>query len=511
MNIVDHVFPSSGSGRLARRAHPALIAGEETVTYGRLEFAVQLAAERLMSAGFPMRRPGRVPRVGLLCPNGIAHVVLALAILRNGGCLVPIAAELTALERDAVVRTVGLDALIISDRTPWPQVTVGSPEVPRYRIESLGATLLPQLPEAWRVPLSGAAHDFCEADLAAVNPAFIRFSSGTTGAAKGVVLSHEALLARLETANRLLAIGPEDRILWILSMAHHFAVSIMLYLVRGATTLIAESAMAEPLLDTALAQEATLLYGAPFHYALLSAEASGRQWPSLRLAISTAAALPERTARAFHQRFGLPPVQGLGMIEAGLPLLNLTAAAEKPTAVGRPAPGGIEATVHHPDTGALLPAGETGELWLRGPGFFDAYLSPWQPRATVLTPEGWLRTGDLAMVDREGILRLQGRLKTVINVGGMKCFPEEIESALETHPGVREARVFGREHVRFGSVPVAEIVPTCDEPPPVSQLVAHLRELLAAYKIPVEFHFVHALPRTPSGKIARMAPAVSRP
>lgn len=502
MNIVDHVFPPAGNGRSARRSRPALIAGEETVTYGRLEIAVQLAAERLMSAGFPLRRSGRVPRVGLLCPNGIAHVILALAILRNGGCLVPIASELTAMERDAVVRTVGLDALIVSDRTPWPQVTVGSPEVPRTRIESLGATLLPQLPEEWRQPASGT-HDFQEADLAAMNPAFIRFSSGTTGVAKGVVLSHESLLARLEVANRLLTIGPEDRILWILSMAHHFAVSIMLYLVHGATTVIAESTMAEPLLDAALAHQATLLYGAPFHYALLAAEPSGRQWPELRMAVSTAAALPERTARAFHHRFGLAPVQGLGMIEAGLPLLNLTAASEKPTAVGRPAAGGIEAEVHDPCTGELLPAGETGELWLRGPGFFDAYLSPWQPCATVVTPEGWLRTGDLAMADEDGVLRLQGRLKTVINVGGMKCFPEEIEAALESHPGVREARVFGREHVRFGSVPVAEVVSAAAAPPPVAQLVAHLRELLAGYKIPVEFHFVPALPRTPSGKIAR--------
>src|SRR5690606_17953862 len=122
----------------------------------------------------------------------------------------------------------------------------------------------------------------------------------------------------------------------------------------------------------------------------------------------------------------------------------------------------------------------TGELWLRGPGLFDAYLSPWQPRAKVLTPDGWLRTGDLAVSDADGTLHLQGRLKTVINVGGMKCFPEEIEAALESHPAVREVRVYGREHPRFGSVPVAEIVPLGATPPQIPHLIAHAREVLAA-------------------------------
>lgn len=501
MNIVDHVFPPRSRDGIPRQSLPALITDEETISYGQLETAVQLTAARLMEAGFPIRRAGRVPRIGLAAPNSVAHVILALAILQNGGCLVPIAGELAPKEREAILRTVGVDALIISDSIAWPQVTIGDPEIPRHRIDSLSVTLLPRLPEAWRKPEGEVAHDFCEADLAAINPAFIRFSSGTTGRAKGVVLSHETLLARLEAAHGLLQIHPGDRILWVLSMAHHFAVSIMLYLVKGAATIIASSPLAEPLLTTALSHRATLLYGSPFHHSLLAAEPSGRHWPTLRLAVSTAAALSQRTAEAFLDRFGIPLTQGLGMIEAGLPLLNLRAAKEQPTALGSGTDGVVKATIRHPESGELLPPGEPGELWLRGPGFFDAYLSPWQPSEQLLR-DGWLRTGDLA-VEEGGLFFLKGRLKTVINVGGMKCFPEEIEAVLEQHPGVREARVYGRENARFGSVPVAEIVAAGEKPPGLPELIAHCREALASYKVPVDFHWVAKLPRTASGKVRR--------
>jgi long-chain acyl-CoA synthetase len=156
-----------------------------------------------------------------------------------------------------------------------------------------------------------------------LNPAFIRFSSGTTGTSKGIVISHESLLARVTAANRGLRIGPEDRVVWILPMAHHFAVSIMLYLLHGATTIIENSHLAEDVLNAGTKHGGTVLYGAPFHHALLATEGSGRAWPTLRLAVSTAATLPLATAQAFDQRYGVALSQGLGIIEVGLPLLNL--------------------------------------------------------------------------------------------------------------------------------------------------------------------------------------------
>lgn len=485
MNIVDLLFDP------ARCQSVALIDEFGTLTYGQLEAAVAEACTVLEACGLPQRRPGRIARVGLACPNGIEHVVFALAILRSGGCLVPIAGELAAQERETLVRTVGLDAVIVSDRMPW-QERRGEPgrSVP---MPSLKAALLLDLPRP-------AAKEWDETELAALNPAFIRFSSGTTGRAKGVILSHESLLARIEVANRRLAIGPQERIIWVLSMAHHFAVSIMLYLVKGATTVIVKSHLAEAVLEAGREHGGTVFYGSPFHHALLAAEPSGRPWPTLRLAISTAAPLPAPTATAFQKRFGVPLSQALGMIEIGLPFINTNPA--KPASIGAPLEG-IEASLRDPETRAVVAPCEIGELWVRCNGMFDAYLTPWQRRSDLLASGGWFRTGDLARQDEEGALYLVGRCKTVINVGGMKCFPEEIEAVLQEHPGVWGVRVYGLEHPRFGSVPAAEIVAAFGAAPTIAELIALCRNALASYKIPVQFRFVAELPQTASGKVRR--------
>ena len=327
MNIVDAIF------RDADRTAVALICGDEEISYGDLIARADAAAAAI--AAVP------AARVGLDCPNGVAHVVLALAIVRAGRCLVPLASELAAPERARTIRETALGAIV----------------------DATGAV---------RAVTPPADPGFDEAALAALDPAFIRFSSGTTGTSKGVVLSHASLLARVTAANRGLEIGPADRVVWILPMAHHFAVSIMLYLRAGAATIIVNSHLAADVLAAARRHGGTVLYGAPFHHALLAAEPSGLPWPSLRLAVSVAASLPPKTAQAFEARYGLALSQALGIIEVGLPLINLRAGHDKPAAVGRPLP----------DYRAETRAG--GELYLKGPGLFDAYLRPWRRREDVL-------------------------------------------------------------------------------------------------------------------------------
>jgi len=491
MNIVDLVLPARDPGA------PALICDGQSLSYGELEQVVNAACTVLREAGLPRREPGRVPRIGLACQNGSEYVVLALAILRCGGCLVPIAGELTAPEREQIVTTVALDAILLHERMPWPERS-GQPGR-ATPLPGLGATLFTDLP---RVPIP-----WDETALACLNPAFIRFSSGTTGRAKGVILSHETILRRVTLANHALAVTGEDRVIWTLSMAHHFAVSIMLYLLQGAATVILRQSLAGEILSAGREYGGTVLYGAPFHHALLAAEPSGRPWPSLRLAVSTAAPLAAPTAAAFEARYGVPLSQGLGLIEVGLPLLNTGDARCKPTSVGKPGPG-VAVQLRDPQTGLPVREGEAGELFLQCEGMLDAYLSPWQTREELLAPGGWFRTGDMVCRDAEGCLFLVGRCKTVINVGGMKCFPEEVEAVLLRHPGVQLVRVLGRGHPRFGTVPVAEIVPR-GAPPAVAELVALCRESLAGYKIPVSFRFVESLPRTASGKIQRTPAALA--
>lgn len=477
VNIVDQIALRASAER------PALIADGVTLSFGDLlERVAEVSAWLERCHGF--RRDG-ASRVGLACGNGVEYIVLALAILKAGGCLVPLADELTEPERNEIIARTGLCGMILGRGASGPRTAA-------LEIEKSTAA-------AW-VPLASPDLDH-EAEFLALGPAFIRFSSGTTGKSKGVVLSHKKLRERITAANAALEIGPGDRVLWMLPMAHHFAVSIMLYLYHGACTVIGTSHLAENILERAKATRATVIYGAPFHFAQLAVDSSEFVWPELRLAVSTAAPLSAEVARDFRTRFGKPLVQGLGIIEIGLPLLNTGGARDCPTAVGRPLPA-FDVELRD-DEGRPMATGLVGELWVKGPGMLDAYLSPWQPVDEICV-DGWFATGDLAETDAAGRFYLRGRKKSVLNVNGMKIFPEEVEAVIESLPAVRRCRVAGSPHAVLGTIPVAEVVLHPGASLTSRELIRWCREFLSAYKVPVKVRFVNELPLTENGKIRRV-------
>jgi long-chain acyl-CoA synthetase len=477
LNIVEEVF------RRADRSAVAIVAGEQTLSFGELEDLVGVAATGLGTAAGD--------RVGLYCPNGIDHIVWSLAVLARRGVLVPVAPELSAAERDQLLKITGLSVVICAGGKSWHS---DPPAADVLSVPGLGEATVAR---GWRA--EGLSFD--ERNLNALNPALIRFSSGTTGKRKGVVLSHETLLGRVTASNSRLGIGPGDRVIWILPMAHHFAVSIILYLLHGATTVIELSHLGPDVFRALETWKGTVLYASPFHYAMLATLPDGKPVESLRLAVSTAAALPEEVATRFYERYRVPLQQALGVIECGLPIFNDRWTLEKPGAIGAPQEG-YEASIRD-ESGGEADMGQSGELFLRGPGFVDAYLSPWLTRNEIL-PDGWFKTGDHARRDKEGAIFLSGRSHSVINIGGMKCFPEEVEAVLNTHPGVAESRVVALAHATFGNIPVAEIVPRDPvSPPRTGELVAACRAKLSTYKLPLKFTIVPSIPKTPSGKIQR--------
>lgn len=455
MNIVDLIFSRSTA------THSAVVSPELQLTFGELEVRMQHCAHRLSAV--PQWPQKQCPRIGLNAPNGADYIVLALAILKQNACFVPIPSELTASERSHLATATALDAIVHA-----------------------------QSAEDWRVEAVTHASPpaFDEAALAALNPAFIRFSSGTTGASKGIVISHETLLGRITAANEGLRITPQDRVLWVLPMAHHFAVSIVLYLYHGATTILAPASDPKVMIEMMHTHGATVMYGSPYHYTVLAGQPDAASLGGLRLAVSTAFALTNEVAELFASKTGLHLTQAMGIIEAGLPLMNLQHAQDKPTSIGQPLPA-FEVKL------------DDGELMLRGPGVFDAYLTPWQPRETVLR-DGWFATGDIAEMDEDGCFYLRGRVRSVINVGGLKCFPEEVEAVLCSHAGVKAARVTGRAHPALGAMPSAEIIPQDPaSPPAVMELRKLCQERLSAYKVPLFYTFVSELPLTASGKLRR--------
>lgn len=427
-----------------------------------------------------------VPRIGVRFPNGLGYIVLALSAIEAGACFVPIPDELTESEREKLIRETALHAVISQDQGG------GSLELPL----GLGEASISVCPD---YPCS-----FPIAEFEALEPAFIRFSSGTTAASKGVILSHTSLLERICAANQGLGISLGDRVLWTLPMAHHFAVSIVLYLYVGATTVLASAREPDEFYQAAKQSGAHFLYGSPFHFAQLAQCAQAAPLPSLKLAVATASSLSVGVAEAFKSRFHLPLTQALGIIEVGLPILNKAHATDHPTALGQVLDA-YEWRIRVDDGGAV------GELLLRGPGMFDAYLIPWKTRQEVMAAQdGWFATGDLVELldENDNTLVMRGRCKSVINVGGMKVFPEEIEAVLNEHPSIERCRVFAQHHPTLGSYPSCEyILAQTSDALPNQLTMREVREFcqsrLAAYKIPIVVKSVTQIAHTASGKVKR--------
>jgi long-chain acyl-CoA synthetase len=460
-----------------RPAAEALVAdgprGTQRISYAALVTRMDAGAARLAAAGV---RPAE--RCGLLARQGPGFVEEALSILAAGACLVPIPSDHAGATLERFAEQAALHHLV----------------------REIGDTM--ECRSRRCVPAVDAAGD---ADFRALGPAYLRFTSGTTSERKGVILSQRRIDERLAAANEALRIGPEDRILWLLPMAHHFVVSILLYLRYGATILLPSASLTRPVLELAARERASVLYASPFHHHLLSKDTSGIGLAAVRLAVSTAEGLRAEVAARFRERFGIPLAQALGIIEVGLPVMNLAEAEKKPTALGRPLPA-YDVWLRAEDGSRVTGPGgpeRTGEVCIRGPGMFDAYLAPWTPAAALVEPDGF-RTGDQGWFDSEGTLFLAGRRHNRISMAGMKFFAEEVEDVLSKHPAVRECRVLARQHPQLGEIPIAEVVlvdPAHE--PKRNELLAHCREQLPVYKIPRELRFVARLERTVTGKVKR--------
>jgi long-chain acyl-CoA synthetase len=467
MNLYE-VFAATAQRQLA---HAAIVGpnDNDAITYAALDDAISLAAAALQEAGV---RPGDA--VGLHCPSGAAYIILTYAVWKCGGCVVPIPTELTDAEKQEICREISL-SFLISDKLKAK--TAATHCYPGFAV----------------MPLAPA----CEhpAGFHAVNSAFIRFTSGTTGASKGVVLSHETIHERIQAANEVLHIGPDDRVLWLLSMSYHFAVSIVSYLSFGATIVLVPNHFAQAVVAAAKKHGATLIYGSPAHYRWMASYEQGSALPNLRLAVSTTIALDSATAAAFQQRYHLPLTQALGIIEIGLPFINMGFAGDRSEGIGRLLPAYQMRLV---DVG-LGP--DAREIYLQGKGMLDAYYKPWRTRSEII-PDGWFHTGDVASVDADGCVFLRGRTKDVINVMGMKFFPQEVEAVLISHPGVKDACVSPVADARLGEVPVARVIPVeSGERLSEADLQEFCKRQLANYKVPQRIEIVKELWRTPSGKV----------
>jgi acyl-CoA synthetase (AMP-forming)/AMP-acid ligase II len=487
VNLADLVDAS------ARRhgSRPAVtdVRSGQRLTYADLGREVEHVAAFLTRQGVG---PGK--RIGLQAPNATAYLPAAFGLLATGACLVPIAAGHTPAETAQIMRDIEVNGCLA-----WPTADPVAARSERARLAG-GAC-------------DGFTFEWVARDaegpeaLRRLNPAFIRFTSGTTAACKGVVLSHEATAARVEAADRVLRFDADDRILWVLPLAYHFAVTIVAYVRAGAHILLGPDTLPATVVDSIRRLGATVFYASPLHFERMSNLGPTGPLDSLRLALSTSAPIVPAVLDRFASLYGIPVGQAYGIIEAGLPCINRGTEGLSAGSVGRVVPGYELAVLA--DDGERLPPGASGEIGVRGEGLFSAYYAPWVLREQIAR-DGWFLTGDIGRLAGDGALFLEGRKKAVIFVAGLKFFPEEVEACIDAFPGVRESRVYSTPHAHLGQVPRAEVV--LDSPhPDLDGLRAHCVRALSPYKVPLEFRLVEAIARTPGGKILRRAEPAAAP
>jgi long-chain acyl-CoA synthetase len=464
----------------ARRSpyQTALVDEKGSVTYEELFLAATRLASDLKDGGI---REGM--GVGLKFSNGRGFVAALFGLSAAGAIVLPIGTNLRSSEVLQLVEEFSLHGILEEGQRAEAAIALtlfDSPLSLHLHPSRKDGIFAPHIPDA----------------------AFVRPTSGTTGKSKGVVLSHSTVLARIEAAGTALQLSQSDRITWVLPMAYHFVVSVICYVKAGCTILVCPHPLASSILSMTNEFGGTILYASPSHFALLASDTSGGLMPSLRLAISTASGLSRQIASQFAERFQMPLRQMYGIIELGLPLGDLVSQGATPGSIGVPM-SGYQAKIIDGNGQRCLP-GETGELFIKGAGMFDGYLSPPRKREELCV-DGWFSTGDLAVQDKEGRFEIIGRKKSIIITAGNKVIPEEVEQVLNTHPAIAASRVIGKRHHLLGEIVTAEVQVRGNSIVDESEMVRFCKERLSSYKTPQEFYLVEAIPLTPSGKVVRYA------
>ena len=480
---------------------PAVIdvTSANTLTWAQLDEAVSAEADRVAGAGVS---PG--DRVVVRLGNDAAFCVAVLGALRAGAVVVPHGPIAVAPELD----------LVFADCRPSLVVAADGDDTARGCAATVGATVIAPPDLAARAagrPGVGAGEDI----------ALLVYASGTTGVPRGITLSHRALLAnRAQTAAlRPAPVTPVDRVLLSLPLFHVFGLAAGFLQVCwvGATVVLTDQLAPAQIADILVTQRVSAIAGVPTMFrALLDLPADDLRAATagVRLCTSGGAPLPPEWLAAFQQATGLAIVEGYGLTEAGpIVTTNPLGAPPKPGSVGRALPG-VELRLVDADGRPVAPDdededlddGDTGLVAVRGPNLFSGY---WPDGAGGPDAEGWFRTADVGFLDADGDLHLVERSSDVVIVNGFNVYPREVEQVLLAIEGVTEAAVVGQRDERAGEVVKAVLVTDPAAGVDEEAVRAFCMARLARFKVPAVITFVEALPRTPTGKIARRQLALS--
>ncbi|REH22616.1 MULTISPECIES: 4-coumarate--CoA ligase family protein [unclassified Streptomyces] len=493
-------------GAAAFGSTPALIDGTDgtTLTYEQVDRFHRRVAAALAETGV---RKGDV--LALHSPNTVAFPLAFYAATRAGASVTTVHPLATAEEfakqlKDSAARWIVTVSPLLPTARRAAELAGGVQEIlvcdsaPGHRslVDMLAST----------APEPSVAIDPAE-DVAA-----LPYSSGTTGTPKGVMLTHRQIATNLAQLEPSMPSAPGDRVLAVLPFFHIYGLTALMNapLRLGATVVVLPRFDLEQFLAAIQNHRITSLYVAPPIVLALAKHplVADYDLSSLRYIVSAAAPLDARLAAACSQRLGLPPVgQAYGMTELspGAHVVPLDAMADAPPGtVGRLIAGTEMRIVSLTDPGTDLPAGESGEILIRGPQIMKGYLGRPDATAAMIDEEGWLHTGDVGHVDADGWLFVVDRVKELIKYKGFQVAPAELEAHLLTHPGVADAAVVGAYNDDGNEVPHAFVVRQPAAPGLAeSEIMMYVAERVAPYKRVRRVTFVDAVPRAASGKILR--------
>jgi fatty-acyl-CoA synthase len=440
-------------------------------------------------------------RVALLADSRVEYVDAFFAAAKAGVILVPLGTRLTPRELAGILEDARVAAVLYGEEHSGT-VRALAELVSLDRWLSLDAPALPgHLRLADLAPADSWAPERCDPE----DLWCLLYTSGTTGKPKGVMLPHRMILWNGYNTAASWQLRPDDVSPVFTPLYHAGGLSVFLVplFVIGGTIVLHRGFEAAEVWRVIAEERCTIVLGVPTIYKLLMDDPgfATADLSRVRELVSGGAPLPIYLIEAYQTR-GVPLRQGYGLTEVGVNCFAMTIedAAVKLGSIGKPLLF-TEARLAGED-GAEVPEGEVGELWLRGPHVCRGYWNNPEATAASLDADGWFHTGDLARRDAEGFFYIAGRKKDMIISGGVNVYPAEIEGELLLHPGVRDAAVAGIPHPTWGEVGVAFLVPG-DPPPTAEDLTAFLEGRLARYKVPRDFVFLDALPRTPYGKVVK--------
>ena len=471
----------------------AIISPEQDarITYGDLRAQVRSVARALAAAGV-----GRGDRVGMALPNGIPMIVSLLAASAVGT-----AAPLNPAYKEDEFR-------FYLDDTNARVLLVPreGAEAARHAAGDSVAILTVGMDGAGTVHVDGPSPGDLTGTPNVDDVALILHTSGSTGRPKRVPLTHANLSISAGNVVRSYALTSDDVSLCVMPLfhVHGLVASTLATLATGGTVVV--PAKFSPLSFWRIAKDhgVTWYSAVPtLHQLLLARAGSGTGKPAgaerLRFIRSCSASLPPPVMQSLEAAFGAPVLEAYGMTEAAHQMSSnpLPPAPRKPGSVGP----GTDVRISIMDAaGTHLPTGERGEVVIQGPNVITGYENNPEANATSFV-DGWFRTGDQGYLDDEGYLTLVGRLKELINRGGEKVSPREIDEVLLTHPAIAEAVCFGVPHPTWGEEVAAAVV--LRESTTEAELLAFCREHLADFKRPKQIHITTDIPRTATGKIQR--------